>query len=70
MAEFPLYFSLVSDPGYDLTKLESFGFNSELDFFLGCSETNQSINTLSWTYKNMSIESEYSFKISLFFKDS
>lgn len=66
MAEFPLYFSLVSDPGYDLRKLESFGFNSEIDFFLGCPETNHSINTFSWTYKNMSVESEYSLKISLF----
>ena len=59
LTEFPFYFSLVSDPGYDLNKLESFGFKSELDFFMGCSENNDSVKTLSWTFKNISVEREY-----------
>ena len=58
LTEFPLYFSLLSDPGYDHRKLKSFGFRSEGDFFIGRTDTDENYTkALTWSYRNTSIQS-------------
>ena len=33
--EFPMYLTFFASPGYNITTLESFGFASEADLFMG-----------------------------------
>ena len=57
LTEFPLYFSLLSEPGYDLRKLKSFGFPSEAEFFIGRTDNENYTKALSWSNSNASIQS-------------
>ena len=54
-----MYFSLLSNPGYDLRKLKSFGFDSEADFFMGRADNLNYTKALNWSYSNASIQSKY-----------
>ena len=49
--EFPTYFSLVSNPGYDISFLDSHGIDGEWDLFIG----NFSDGTWRWGSVNHSI---------------
>ena len=64
--DFPLYFSLLSHPGYDLRKLKSYGFDSEAGFFLGRIDNENYTKTLNWGYRNTSIQSIIDINIRFF----
>ena len=57
LTEFPLYFSLLSHPGYDPRKLKSYGFGSEGEFFIGRTDDENYTKALNWSYSNTSIQS-------------
>ena len=52
--EFPVYFSLVPDPGYDISYLESQGIGGEWDLFAGQLEHNRT--AITWGGLNHSLK--------------
>ena len=55
--EFPVYFSLIPDPGYDISYLESQGIGGEYDLFLGKPvDTAENCSFITWGGTNNSIK--------------
>ena len=46
--EFPVYFSLFSRPGYDISKLKTFGINGEWHLFFGNPRQDNVTTNLEW----------------------
>ena len=60
--EFPMYFSLVPNPGYDNSFLDTLGIDGEYDLFTGnFSENNETFGTWIWGSENHSIEGKLHF---------
>ena len=56
--EFPMYFSLVPNPGYNISFLETCGLDGEWDLFVGNNINDNHNGTLNWGWGrvNHSIE--------------
>ena len=55
--EFPVHFSLVTDPGYNISYLASRGIDGEWDLFSGVLvETEDNRTGITWGGKNQSIK--------------
>ena len=56
--EFPMYFSLVPHPGYNISFLDTCGIDGEFDLFSGnfSHENNETGGTWRWGSVNLSIE--------------
>ena len=56
--EFPMYFSLVPSPGYDISVLESLGVGGEWEMFTGdfSNEVNETGGTWVWGSVDNAIE--------------
>ena len=55
--DFPVYFSLVPDPGYNISYLDSHGIDSEWDLFSGqLVETQEKRTVITWGGPNSSIK--------------
>ena len=55
--EFPMYFKLYPDPGYDIAHLESHGIDGEWRLFTGeLVETEDNRTGISWGKRNYSIK--------------
>ena len=61
--EFPMYFSLASNPGYNTSFLDTCGIEGEGDLFAGNSlyENNGTCCTWEWGSVNHSIEGKIDF---------
>ena len=54
--EFPVYFSLIPDPGYDMAHLASFGIDGEFELFSGHIDNRTGHLGITWGGLNHSIK--------------
>ena len=54
--EFPCYFSLFAEPGYNNSLLTSYGFTGEWGLFKGKHYPRSDWIQLEWNYNNLSIK--------------
>ena len=61
--KFPMYFSLYLTPGFNMTLLKSFGFESQYEFFMGNTSRENNITNLNWGNKTFSFQGKISILI-------
>ena len=54
--EFPVFFSLVAEPGYNNSLLTSYGFTGEWGLFKGKHQPRPDWIQLEWKHENLSIK--------------
>ena len=62
--DFPAYFSLSPEPGYDSEKLREYGFHgSDVWLFSGNLRNIDNKTIIKWNHDNLSIEGFYEIKL-------